>query len=784
MSTFEQPYDGLLQGVSQQIPRLRLPGQVTAQVNMLSDPVTGPRRRPGASFRYSQNLAGSTSTSIVAWETDIGGFRIHVILCVNTGTVLILGDDYTLQATLQHDYLIATAPKLIRATTVGNEFFLANTSETPVLGGPTPGVITPARRGFGYVVAGTFEKPFNITVTTNGGSITGTYTTPASTASGAAANSQPDYIAQQIETSFNTQNISTVLNVTVYRSGPYLYFEGTAAVTSLVVSTNSGSVYIVTSRASTVRLEGALPAKLVTEATGYIVGVGQQKSLVYYKYDHASVSWLESGAYNSPNNITNMPVSLRYNTGTLAWELAADAFEGRTSGDDESNPVPDFLVNGITGVGSYQGRFVLLSGPQVLMSSSKVPRRFMRSTVTALVDDDPIGVGSSSNSSAKYEYAVPFQKDLLLFSSKYQALVPGSNQAVTPRTATVLITSTFQSDMNAEPIPIGRTLLYPAPLSSDFFGVLEMVSSQFADSQYVSNQATAHLPKYMAGTCRFSASSSVASLVVFGQGGDTQGVIVYQYMWSGEDKVQQAWHQWSFEYPVAHTYFSGESVNFLFVQNAQLVLARVDPKIGVLPTGSALRPRLDLYSEVTVTNNLFTVPAWLLTFDPLIGDKLNLSQATGDLAGELVGLESFNASTGVGTTVRSFPSGTVSIGVPFRSLLAPSPPQMLDRNGNKIDSSKLTVLRFGINTQNSAEYEVAVADSAGLSGAQVHGTLRWSSVELQLGQARTASYARSIVPARTDAETTSLQIYTDGLGELNIVGIDYTGRHNQKIRRR
>jgi hypothetical protein len=338
--------------------------------------------------------------------------------------------------------------------------------------------------------------------------------------------------------------------------------------------------------------------------------------------------------------------------------------------------------------------------------------------------------------------------------------------------------------MNSEPLPIGRTLLYPAPLSADFFGILEMISSQYTDSQYVSNQATSHLPKYMAGNCRFSASSSVASTVAFGQSGDKQGIIIYQYLWSGEDKVQQAWHQWVFNYPVATAYFSGEAVNFLFIRNGQLVGAKVDPKIGVLSLASGVRPYLDLYFSLEVVDHTFTVPAWLMAFDPDVGSKLWLCQSAGDLAGERVGVVSINPMTGVGTTVRSYPAGTVELGIPYRSLISPTPPQMQDRNGQKIDSNKLTVLRFGVNTQNSSEYQVAVADTAGLSGSQVQGTLRWSSSELELGQARISNYSRSIIPARTEADTTTLQIYTDDLGELNVVGIDYVCRYNQKIRRR
>jgi hypothetical protein len=225
-------------------------------------------------------------------------------------------------------------------------------------------------------------------------------------------------------------------------------------------------------------------------------------------------------------------------------------------------------------------------------------------------------------------------------------------------------------------------------------------------------------------------------------------------------------------------------VNFLFVQNGQLVGVKVDPKIGVLSLASGVRPYLDFYTSVEVVDNEFTVPAWLRAFDPDIGEKLRLCQSTGDLAGERVGVVSVDPMTGVGTTVRSFPAGTVELGVPYQSLLSPTPPQMQDRNGQKIDSNKMTVLRFGIDTQNSSEYQVAVSDTAGLSGATTQGTLRWSSSELELGQARLSSQARAIVPARTEADTTTLQIYTEDLGELNVVGIDYVCRYNQKIRRR
>lgn len=781
MSVFEGSYESLLQGVSQQIPRLRLPGQVSAAVNLLFDPVTNVRRRPGAEVIFHMPFAGETSDSIKALETDIGGRRIQVILGVNTGYIKVLDEGYAVLASLQSEYLVASSVRNIKMATVGDELFIANTEFQPMALPPTSG-ISPARQGFCFIVAGTFSKQYDIQVTTNSGTRTGTYTTPPASDPNAAVNSLPETIASNLLNSLNSAGLGAI-GVTGYRTGAYLYFRGINTVTSCVVSSASASVYVLASGASVVRLESNLPARLPNEAGGYIVGVGQSKNLVYYKYDAANSRWLESGDWASPSGFSNMPISLKYDKDTSAWVLDESNFEGRLSGDDETNEIPPIATNGITGLGSYQGRLVLLSGWQVGLSASNKPRRIMRSTVASLLDSDPVWVGATANSSAVYEYAVPFQKDLLLFSSKYQALVPGSNIAVTPRTATVLITSTFNADMQSSPVPIGRTLLFPAPLSEDFFGVMEMISSQYTDSQYISQHVTEHLPKYMAGTCRFSASSSVSSSVLFGQSLDQRGLIMYQYMWSGDEKVQQAWSRWNFEYPVATAYFQGEACTLLSIQNGVLIGTRIDPKVGVVNRANFRRPFLDYYVEVEVVDRQFQVPAWLLEFDPEVVPKLRLSQSDGPMAGERVGIESIDTVTGAGTTVRSFRNGQCMLGIRFTSLFSPTAPVLVDRMGTKIDSNKMTILRYGIATENSAEYRVAVYDENQAASSVDTGTLFWSSDELELGSARVAMQSRAIVPARTSADTTSLQISTNGLGELNIVGLDYKCRYHQKIRR-
>lgn len=775
MAGIEGSYKSPLQGVSQQVPRERLEGQVTAQDNMLSDVVTNLRRRPGAEYQYHlMSSHGATADNILGWYTDIGGQQVHILVNCNSGIVRLLDTEYNDLGTLETDgYLIAANRESIRATTVGQEFFILNTEQVPTKVNGTAGA---PLMGYFTVRSAAFSKAYTVTIKNNTKQAEYTYTTPGGTTAGDAAKAAPEYIITQLAAAINNDATN---NLTAVASGASCLV--TSAAGALSITTNAGALFIATSGANHVRSESDLPPNLPPEADGLIIGTGQSHIPVYYKYIAATVAWLETGIAGSPTELGNMPCSIR-KTGA-GWEISTAKYEGRYAGDDETNPDPEFVTSGISGMGAYQGRLVLLSGPMVSLSASNKPRRFYRSTVASLVDDDPIHVGASANSSAAYAHCIPFHKDLLLFSSQYQALIPSGNVALTPRTATVVLTSSYDADMTSTPIALGRTVMYPAPRSKDFYGVMEMVPSTYTDSQYVSQDATQHIPKYMGGRCRFSVSSSVANMALFASTLDKRTLVVHEYSWDGDDKVQQAWHKWTFGFDIATAYFAGDAVVLVFVQNGVIVACTIDPRAGFLVANAERRPFLDIHMPAVIVDHVVTVPAWVHTFAPTAGTDLRINLSTGDLAGEPVGFTSDGLNL---RTVRSYPSGAVTLGFPYRSAYSPTPPMIKDENGVKVSTNKLTILRYVLSTLNSSEYQVLVRDVSheDTVAALAVGTLYWTSAELQLGNARVGGDTVGIIPMRTNADTTTVVVFTDGLGELNVVGLEYVCRYNQRIRRR
>lgn len=790
MAVFESIHDNLLQGVSQQVPRSRLPGQLTMQENMISDPVTGLRRRPGSVVRYILDAPEATPDSIKAWRTDIGGVSCDCVLDVNSGTLNVVeGADGSRVSALQSDYLKADDIRMIRHASVGDSLYLANISKTPT------GVVSnnnkqnPALTGFAYIKASALSKGFSVTVAHSGGTWTGTYTTPDGTDTGHLAQTTVEYIATQIRQKLIDAGASSAGGVSIYREGPYLFFRITAPNTDLSVTTSSGSTYIQASNSSEIRSSSDLPPRLPPQADNMIVATGTVPTLAYYRYEAAKARWVETSAYGSITSLQNMPVEVYYDADGDKWAIDASAWDARLTGDDLTNPDPDFVGWGITGLSAYQGRLVILSGSWVWLSEAGKPKTFYRTTVEDLPDSDPIGIGSSSASSAAFQYALPFNKDLVLFSNEFQALIPGATQAVSPRNINLLVTSTYSVDVAAQPITTGPSLMYSIPRSRHFFGMMEMLPSPYADSQYVSQDATEHIPRYMPGRCRFAVSSSVGSIVALGSTQDTRALYMHEYMWEGEEKVLRAWHRWSFKYRVAYAYFSGDLINILTVRNGKLIACTVDPRSGQDPEAGNSTGYLDYSTVVPVHDDpdgkYAALEQDMLTF--FGGDESDAQAAYrgGSLDGYEIGL-SYDEDTNRIVLNRSTTAQEVVVGMGFVSRFAPSPPVLRGEDELPITTSSLRLLKYFVTTSGSGPFEVSVSDTATQTPQRVWDVnpVRWLSTDLTLGTTPVNGETGNVIRCGVHANSSQVVFKATSLYDFNVLSLEYTCKHNQRTRRR
>lgn len=775
-SAIEGAYTSLLQGVSQQVPRLRLDGQLTKQENMLADPVTNLRRRTGTPLLATFDFRSVTSTDLYTQYLERGSDGRNLVINTSSGNWWILNKAGNAVVTSgQDNYFKASAgSSSIQVTSVGGETFILNIEEAPNTITNGTGKQDPATTGWYFTKVGAFSKDYNITVVQGGKSYSATYSTPTGTTDGDVAKATPTYITTQLINGLKTAGATGIT-----QSDMYMFVKGAATVS---VSSTSGSTYVGFSGTSNVALVTDLPAVLPSAADGAIMSVGtNQNAYAWYRWDAATSSWQEDSAYGSPTSITNMPRVLVVGSDTIT----SPAFEGRLSGDDNTNENPTFVEQGvITGMTTYQGRLILLSGAFVSMSKSGNPYRFYRSTVTELEASDRIDVGIGSSQNSILRRGIQFNRDLVLFGDSIQAVVTGSGNIVTPSNAAISLTSEESCDSKIAPVQAGQTVLYPFKRSANYSGMLELIPSQYTSSQYVSQDNTGHLPEFMQGSIRFTTASNVVNMCLFGCSGDLRKLVVHEYQWGNDGKTQAAWHTWTFPMDVASVHFARERIIlFLVNSDGSIHTVAIDPREGYDQQSTTKQPYLDLYSAVTLSNRILTVPDHLINY-AASGGKLALASADGTYVTEEVGVSSISSDGKTLTTVRGVPNGKYYIGIKFISALTPTPVILKDSNGKEMGAGHVRLVRLELAVRNTGIFTATVDDDrTDVDSVCEYTGLFLNSPELEPNYPMIIGQANIIIPCRTLADTTEVTLSTDGTHDMNIIDVSYLLRYNQRHRR-
>lgn len=771
MAAIDGATKSLMQGVSQQVPRERLEGQVSLQTNMLSDAVRGMRRRPGMRFLQSGIWTGVEKNKLFATSVDIGDSSVHILCSTATGDFRVYNESWVLLKNVTLPYMIASDASAIQMAALRGYLYMVNTNVQPVKNVSNVGRLDPDKTGFFWIKAGQYSKQYNVTVSLNGTPFTASYTTPSGTNPGDAALTTPEKIALELYTQLSSLGVVAVL------LSSYVYISS-ASPGITTVATDAGVSSVGVSNASHVALTSDLPARLPAIANGTMCSVGSNPKLsVWYRYDYPTNTWVEAGAYGSCTSMSNMPIRM-----ILDGSMVIDTpeFEGRLAGNDVTNEDPAFLTDGITGMAAFQGRLVLLSKGTVCMSASGKPLRMYRSTVTELLVADPISVFSGSATTANFTHALQFNKDLLLFSKTCQAVVPSGNAVVSPSTAQIVITSSYACTGRVLPVVAGRSLLYFAPRSESFASILEMVPSNTTDSQYTTNDITAHLPRYMPGTIRQATASTTSNSAVFVADGDSRTLLVHEYLWGNEEKLQSAWHNWTAPYDIGCTWFVRDTIYVGMVISGSLCICSVETEAGDT-VGGLRRPFSDMFQTVTVTSGTFTVPV-NLRGAITAGQAAQLHYATGSMAGEAVGF-TIDTDTWIATVVRNVVDGTYMLGLKYRSALVPTPPLIRDQNGVVVGTAGTILIRYEITMQNTGEFHVVVQRNDEVTSDGTFSALYYSSQDLVPDAPTFAKNGRAVVPVRIPPDLSVVTLYTEDDHDLGVLTLEHVMQYHPRRRR-
>lgn len=777
----------LLQGVSQQPPRDRLPGQATAQENMLSDPVTGLTRRPPT------DLIGELgeATLVRGWHTFNTKDGNKYLAWFHDSEVQVFdlnADEAPITISGSSAAYISDGGIIRCATDEDDKTIVVCQSAVPAMLSDTPTYFNSngAHASIIQVLGGAYGRTYTISLN---GIVNGTFTTPDGSVAAHAAEIDTAYIAQQLYNGLVTN--MTAAGYSFDRKEDVIVVFRTGAAFSMTASDGSGNINIkcmnntVQDVADLPRIAPHLYSVRVAEKTDpekdlwfKFVAEAYADSLTpaIAAFGQAGY-WQEAVAPDVPYklNLATMPHLLVHDDGEFT--IAPGPWEDRGVGTLVSNPQPSFVGNAIKDVASFQGRSVLIAGANVCMSRTNRPFNHWFGSASALADTDPIDVNSSVESSNMVS-AVQHNRDLVVFSNEAQFVVFGRTKA-TPENASLVLTTQFESEIGAHPVGAGKNVFFASN-----YGRYSSVREFFAEGNSDINDSrpiTQHIKRLLEGQAtHLSASSNYDMLLVHTNTGQTK-VYIYQYIWSDNEKVQAAWHVWTSAHPIVYSFFDEDRVYFVQRVGTKYFLLRMPLDVQV-SDGVPYPVYLDQRFDVTDVETAFILP-----YDYLADDDLVCVQGEGcDRPGLLAPIKSvlYDAeNSGYRVTLKkSMGGGNIVVGTRFMSRYKPTMPFVKDGDNVVVGTGNLRIRSFLLSLLQTGEIIGKATSKYGDSEPVRFNGRIVGDIENVVG-VQPLSAEQFLMPFRQDTDEAEVEFYTDSHMPLTILDIEWLGQYSKRGKR-
>lgn len=809
----------LLQGVSQQGARDRLPGQCTEQINMSADPVNGLTRRPPTDLVGALVTTGALR-GFHDFQTKSGS---KFLAQFRDGAVSVTDYNATpITTTIDSDAIAyITTPGEFAYGTVDNQVIVVNRSIIPAM---TTDLKAYANKGTGsspmgiiQVLGGQYGREYRINM--NGTTIA-LYKPPNGSAAAMIDYVRTTSIASRLFESMTTSGADVVdgdgtgsllkkygtlaSGYTVTRfEDCILIKKNTAGTFTLSCSDDQGQVNLKT-MTETCPASQDLPriaphkylARIATETDPEedlfleFILEGSDGSTAIGSGFGSPGYWQEavSSAVKYKLDTATMPHVLEYTPGTNSFKFRRGNWKDRAVGTDISNPQPSFIGNTINDVTTFQSRLVFLTGSFVCMSRTNRFEDFWMGSAASLVDSDPIDISSTAVEASIMRAAVPHNRDLVVFSQKGQFVVFGRS-ALTPANATLVLTTAFEAELAAKPVPAGRNVFF-ATTYGRYTGIREFYtqgSTEINDTRPI----TQHVKNYLEGKIKkLSSTSNYDTLIVITDhisNSNPLDFYTYQYVWNDQDKVQSAWGTWRLSHQVEYCFFDEELIYFVCRKSntptptSDYFLYRMSLDISD-DTGIGYPLHLDGRFDIPDCYTSFILP-----YNRLNTETLRVVQSTGcPNPGMLAEIDSIVYQVGPAnwlvTLKTSMLGGDLVVGIPFLSSYRPTMPLVKDQDGIVMATAKLKAKGFIVSIEDTGDINGQLLSKYGDGEVVSFQGRILNDPENQVGVTALSSDA-FFMPFREDTRRADFVLFTDRHLPMNLLEIEWVGQYQKRGRR-
>ena len=286
---------------------------------------------------------------------------------------------------------------------------------------------------------------------------------------------------------------------------------------------------------------------------GYVMKiVGENINIAddyYLRFETADGSGYGNGSWKecpSPDvkyriDKSTMPHAVVRNAdGTFTFK--AIDWSDRPAGDEDSAKTPSFIGNCIQDLFCHKGRLGFVAEDRTCYSDVNDIFLFFKSTTLTELDTDAIDVGSNSRMSL-LKFAVPYNKELMLFGENSEFLIQGGSSNFSNGTVSIEMLMEYACSSLCKPVPVGSTVLF-ACNNGDFSKIYEvhMADNYNIGAREISEQVSQYIPKNLYKMFTSSENNMAGFLTTEA----TDTIYIYNYYYNGNTKAQSAWSKWVF----------------------------------------------------------------------------------------------------------------------------------------------------------------------------------------------------------------------------------------------
>ena len=526
----------LVNGVSQQPYTLRLSSQAELQENGLSTVSQGLLKRPPTRFVRKLSAAITGSAFIHTINRDATEQYEVVVTNGDLKVFDLAGNEKTVAFPNGKTYLASADPAAsFRALTVADFTFILNKGVSVTASAAT----APTRSHEALVVVRTGQYGKTYTISINGAQ-KATYTVPDGSDATQASTVVTTNIAAQLSAALTASGVPNTLTG---------YVIHIASTTDFTITTSDGygdsGMYALkdeVQRFSDLPANGAVDGFTI-EVVGDMTTSGDNH---WVKFDIGASGgvWRETVKPGAPLGFdaSTMPLALvREADGTFTLKVLD--WGERTVGDIDSAPDPSFVGRKIADIFFYRNRLGFLADEAVMFSEAGEFFNFYPTTVAQLLDSDPIDYSVSHTKVSILNYAVPFNKQLLLFSGQTQFTVE-SGDILAARTMAIKPSTEFECSPGVAPVGVGKNVYFAAPKGS-YEALREYFITNTTETEDAA-EVTSHVPKYVpSGVYKIAAALNEDLLCVLNTKYRNR-IYVYKFYWNNNEKLQSSWSTWVF----------------------------------------------------------------------------------------------------------------------------------------------------------------------------------------------------------------------------------------------